>query len=1038
MKTRHFKWTRIALLASSLVFAQACGDDETTTESSAEFDVETCVNRWSEAYSLRFNAGETFFLPSLSSAAECTGLSWSLPSSPAGNLNELVQGQDHDRFTPHISGTYTFVLQRDGASVGVTQTLEVVNPLLRPFHNYNYFPAPSVATLVGNELWVAGVYSPEVARLDPATGSLGSAITVGQWPVSLAYVESVNEVLVANKASDTLGVISVAAGRQVDAIWVGDEPTEVIWDDARELAYVSLAAAGQVAVVDIMSRSLVKTIDAVFDPGAMAMSPDGTKLFVASHRSGQSNMYPYEDRGSDTELDIAVIDLESQEVEGFILEVSSTIHDLLFDADGKLWVSATGNQTEGSLNNPDDRSFEHEIFQLNASIGAAVRGAEVDLSRQASSTGSTGNIQGFTVCGSSIWVVAEGANQLLELNGDLSEKSRIAIEGRPRAVLCAPGDTPWVISSNRGMAHEIVDGAALEYDLGLTERRDQLLIDGLELFSAQGDGVGDNRSCSSCHVDGLSDGVVWNAGPVPNRQVTRPFRWLEGTSLIGWDGYVGSVKISGFVGGSTINHRGNTAEAKAMGAYIASIMPAPAANSWTHRDGSFSDEALEGKDIFENKAACTGCHSGPATTNKQVFDEGLTPGKTDVPSLVDVSKVGAWYKTGIMPTLRATVADTAIKFGRELTESEIDKVTRYLEELTGRDFFVLNANLGPDSEKFPVDGNVVLTFSYPVLNDPSNLSLLTLRDAGGAEVRADVSVDGRHVTLTPRGSLDFNTTYTVDVADGFKADDGRSVMAEAFVITTAKAPSLELNGDYKITVKVPMLNFQEGAFEMDNLVEQSSTFSATATENGADVLIDYGADMIFDDIFVISEDKLITNHIPIAVGPSFLNGTPIIATVEDTDGDGVVDLVDGTFKLTGPGVDLEDIEVKIEKSVPSAGGCVEGSEGDAAPTVTQDGDDVVIDWEGGSLALYVATPDATLPLGPGAVQGGETFWAISASSFPTTFSGPVTYGVVPEGGSDVSETNGAPVGGAPLESGKCYRFSVVVDFAYSHTTILWP
>ena len=1038
MISRHFKWTNFVALAAIAFGIQACGDDEKAIEEPVEFDIETCVNRWESAYSLRFNAGETFYLPSISSSADCAGLTWALPNSPAGNLNALVLGGDFARFTPHTSGTYSFELQRSGESVGVVQTLEVVNPLLRPFHNYNYFPAPSVATLVGSELWVAGVYSPEVARLDPATGSLAPSITVGQWPVSLAYVESLNEVLVANKASDTVGVISVADERQVDAVWVGDEPTEIIWDDARELAYVSLAAAGQVAVVDVMERSLVKTIDAVFDPGAMAMSPDGTKLYVASHRSGQSNMFPYEDRGSATELDIAVIDLERQEVDGFILEVSSTIHDLLFDSQGNLWVSATGNQTEGSLNNPDDRSFEHEVFVLETEVGVATRGLQADLSRQASSTGSTGNIQGFTVCGSSIWVVAEGANQVLELNTDLSEKARIAIDGRPRAVLCAPGGTPWVISSNRGMVHEIVNGAALEYDLGLTERRSQLLIDGLELFSAQGDGVGDNRSCSSCHVDGLSDGVVWNAGPVPNRQVTRPFRWLEGTSLIGWDGYVGSVKISGFVGGSTINHRGNTAEAQAMGAYIGSIMPAPPANSWTHRDGTFSDEALEGKDIFENKAACTGCHSGPTTTNKAVFDEGLTPGKTDVPSLVDVAKVGAWYKTGIMPTLRATVEDTAIKFGRELSESEIDKVTRYLEELTGRDFFVLNANLGPDAEKFPVDGSVVLTFSYPVLNDPSNLALLTVRDAGGAEVRSDRSVDGRHVTLTPRGSLDFNTTYTVEVAEGFTADDARGVLAETFSLTTAKAPALQLDGDYKITVKVPMLNFQEGAFEMDNLVEQSSTFSATATENGADVLIDYGADMIYDDIFVISEDKLITNHIPIAVGPSFLNGTPIVATVEDTDGDGIVDLVDGTFKLTGPGVDLEDIEVKIEKSVPSAGGCVEGSEGDAAPTVTQNGDDVIIDWEGGSLALYVATPDATLPLGPGAVQGGETFWAVSASSFPTTFSGPVTYGVVPEGGSDVSETNGAPAGGAPLESGKCYRFSVVVDFAYSHTTILWP
>ena len=144
-----------------------------------------------------------------------------------------------------------------------------------------------MATLVGSELWVAGVYSPEIARLDPATGSLADAITVGQWPVSLAYVATFNEVLVANKASDTVGIIDVAAGRQIDAIWVGDEPTEIVWDDARELAYVSLGAAGQVAIVDVAARSLVKTLDAVFDPSAMALSPDGHSF--SSHHIDPGN-----------------------------------------------------------------------------------------------------------------------------------------------------------------------------------------------------------------------------------------------------------------------------------------------------------------------------------------------------------------------------------------------------------------------------------------------------------------------------------------------------------------------------------------------------------------------------------------------------------------------------------------------------------------------------------------------------------------------------------------------------------------------------
>ncbi len=45
--------------------------------------------------------------------------------------------------------------------------------------------------------------------------------------------------------------------------------------------------------------------------------------------------------------------------------------------------------------------------------------------------------------------------------------------------------------------------------------------------------------------------------------------------------------------------------------------------------------------------------------------------------------------------------------------------------------------------------------------------------------------------------------------------------------------------------------------------------------------------------------------------------------------------------------------------------------------------------------------------------------------------------MVPEKADDVSEMSGAPLGGVPLEPGGCYRFSVVVDFAFSHTIVEW-
>jgi hypothetical protein len=468
-------------------------------------------------------------------------------------------------------------------------------------------------------------------------------------------------------------------------------------------------------------------------------------------------------------------------------------------------------------------------------------------------------------------------------------------------------------------------------------------------------------------------------------------------------------------------------------------MPAPAANQFTHRDGALSTMAQAGKRLFEGEAGCTGCHSGLLTTNRQVLPEGITPGQTDVPSLVDVARIGSWYKTGEMTTLRATVVDTAEKFGRALNSDEVHQTVRYLQELTGRDFFVLDANFGPDITRFPIDGVMELTFSYPALADESNLSEINLSDSDGENILLGRSLDGRHLTLRPTLPLAASSTYVLTVPSGFQSDDARQTEAEkTFQITTAAPSTLTLDGVYSLTVAVPMLDFVEGVFDWENLVHQTSSFTATATKQGANVQIDYGGDMVYDDVFVLHDNTLITAHIPIAVGPAFLNGSPIEIEGQDVDGDGVMDLAEGRMKLTGPGVDLPDIAVKIEKTTGAAT-CVPGSEGGTAPMVMQEGETVTIDWgTEGALVLFVASPEATLPLGPGMVDGGETYWGLSATNFPTTFNGPVTYGVTPDAATDISEDNGGTMGGLPLESGRCYRFSVVVNFAYSHTTIIWP
>lgn len=119
--------------------------------------------------------------------------------------------------------------------------------------------------------------------------------------------------------------------------------------------------------------------------------------------------------------------------------------------------------------------------------------------------------------------------------------------------------------------------------------------------------------------------------------------------------------------------------------------------------------------------------------------------------------------------------------------------------------------------------------------------------------------------------------------------------------------------------------------------------------------------------------------------------------------------------------------------------CEEGATGAVVVSKGPNGEPV-IDWgmeEG--LGLYVTSPSAELPAGPGqTVKNGETYWSLQLESFPKGFLGPVTYGVVPMGAVDTTESNGGKAGGTPMEAGTCYKFSVITtSFATGQVVLRW-
>lgn len=997
--------------------------------SAPAIDGEACIaERFDAQAHRRLPVGETFWLPRLT---DTCGGEWSVAAAPKDSKAEVVAGDDDiPRFTPNLAGDYRFELGDQAIDLTVV-------PADTAYHNLNYYPAGSLA-LVGDELWAAEVHSPTIARLDPATLAVRGRVDVGPWPVALAHSEPLSLVVVAQRGGDTLGVVDSKSGRLVDAVWVGDEPAAVRVSPDGKTAYVALATESAIAVVDLERAAVTTRIDTLHDPLALALSPDGARLYVARHRSGQPSRYPFPADPVADERDLDIIDTATNKVVRSVRDIGTTLTGLLVSPDGeRLYVSAIRNDTE--IVQTDDSAFQNTIVILDATTGE--QRLAVDLDTQTSSGGKAPAPHQLALADDLLWVAIESADVVIGLDPEtLAEAERLPAPGRPRSLAVAD-DALYVHGAQGFAVTRVAAGEARTASTG-SDPRPPLVAAGQALFTGAGLGFAQDRSCNSCHADGLGDTVVWQAGPFPERFATRALFWLEGTPLLGWTAYVTTIDNFAFGVTSNVGRRLDTDQQQGMAAYLASLMPPPPANGKTTRDGRLTDAALRGQALFTGAAGCAGCHPLPLTTNREQLAEGLTDGFADIPALVGAYRHGVWMKHGEATEFAAAV-DLALAYtGADLPADERADLVRYLEELTARDFILLASDPPAATDLAATDRPLRLTFSEPVWADADNLARITLTSADGSPITTSITADGRHVYLTPAQPLAHEASYTITIAETLESQRERPLhAATSTTFTTAAAPALRLEGDYTWTTLFPTIDIANAGFDYDNLLPSVARIIATPTASGATLAIDYDQGFVLTVEAVIAGDTLHVPPVPIAVGGSGVDGHAVAIKLDDDDDDGAADSAVGTIDFTGPGMAGEGLSWDLRRTAdPDA--CDETKAGDFPVTVTP-GDPTTIDWgDAPAIGLYVTDPQAALPTGPGQpVTNGRVFWGLQLEAFPNGFVGPVTYGTVPEAAIDATESLGGDAPGAvPLVSGACYKFSVTSTdgFASASTTVRWP
>lgn len=868
-----------------------------------------------------FTLGDTFYLPQATADSGCPAtLEWEVVTAPAGSQNRpFGAALETARFTPDVAGTYTLRLRGLPASEITLRTV-ARTPAAR-FRNHYLTPLFG-SGLVGDELWVANGASYTVTRLIQDAGSwrkLGE-VTVGSWPAAVTGHPSLPFGIVAQRGADSIGFVDKQRSVLEDALWVGDEPTGLALSADGAVLYVSLATERAVAVVDVAARKVTGRIAVGFDPRALALSKDGSKLYVASYRSANLQDGPMGMRAAADDQDVWIVDTKTRKVEKTLLTLSADLRSLALSDDGKeLYIAATDGDTIPGQADPGVKPFVHQALVVSVDGASADYGQvrrSADLTRQASAAGRPFvNPAGVLRVGDALWLSAESSDEVVILDAaTLAERKRITVGSGPRklvalpsgsvAVHCFQGFELWVLAA---------DGTVQQTVKLTDDPRPAEVTLGERVFNRPGAGFAANHSCSGCHVETQNDGMVWRFGPRIWHNV-RPLQLLAATTPIEWGAYVSSADNFGFQGPASIVGRpATTQEAEGLAAFLGSLIGAPRATGSTRPDGSYTEAALRGKELFEKKLSCAGCHAPPLYTNRQYIASGKSGEPADVPSLLGVYRHGVYMVNGKPRTLEAAL-DTALAYVKASpTAAEKADLLEFLRQLTPKGAAPLGIWPDIDSNQ-GVYPNVEpwVAFAEPLDDSKFDATVeagkhIILFDSNNTLVGGSFRVDGGKITFTPAKPLLPGQRYTFQVLPGLHFQSGGVLdgMRQSQFTVSQPAPG-ELPVALNLTITLPAM----GPPPLPPPVVMPLDLQAPPPGSLGGVLtlgpnqkqrlwLRIDGDNFYMQAFALPLPGRGTADAGLVVGK--------VTTTSDVMGKKTITKIDGTFRLGAPGITVPGI-----------------------------------------------------------------------------------------------------------------------------------
>lgn len=610
--------------------------------------------------------------------------------------------------------------------------------------------SPIILDHSGTQVWTVNPDNNTVTAINAVTQVKMFERPVGAQPRTLAQAPD-GAMWVVNQDDASISVLDEATGALQATITLppGSRPYAILFHPGEQAAFVTLQATGRLVKLDARTRTIAATLEVGPFPRALALTPDGRRLFVTRFLSPDGN-------GIVSEVDPVALRVvrtlplaydAGPDTESSGRGVPNGLQGLAISPDGRsLWVtSKKDNITRGLLRDGHALTFESTVRAIISRVDLASNtedlAARHDFNNREGAVAVT-----LSPHGDYLFVVLQGSNAVDVLDA-YSGQLVTTIENIGRA----PQGMVFTSDGSQLYIQSFLNRSVFIYDVrNILEpgtRRAVLLAEiptvaaealapqvlaGKRIFYNAADSRMSRDgylACSSCHLDSADDGRVWDKsadGEGLRNTISLLGHGGAREGLLHWSANFDEIQDfehdmrgpfagAGFMTNADFNtgdhnrplgapKAGLSPELDALAAYVNSLVVLPV-SPYRAPTGELTEAGRAGRAIFAS-LQCAACHGGPDFTDSELqlrHDVGTLTAASgrrlgepllalDTPTLRGLWLTPPYLHDGSAPTLRDVFAthnpngsDSTLWPALVQDPQTLDQLTSYLLQIDARE-----------------------------------------------------------------------------------------------------------------------------------------------------------------------------------------------------------------------------------------------------------------------------------------------------------------------------------------------------------------